>query len=76
MNSNILSNFIKLPKNTVEKSTEEKKVPIKSLPSLSWLFDSKKHIEILSKCDEQFNKITQKVDAFKTQVRCEEEKIL
>lgn len=74
MNSNILSNFIKLPKNTVEKSTEEKKVPIKSSPSLCWFFDIKKHIEILNKCDEQFNKITQEVDAFKTQVRHKEEK--
>lgn len=74
MNSNILSNFIKLPKNTVEKSTEEKKIPIESSPSLRWFFDNKEHIEILNKCGEQFNKITREVDALKTHVRCEEEK--
>lgn len=74
VNSNVLLNFINLPKNTSKKSTEEKKVPIERSATLSWFWDNKEPIELLHKCGEQFNKITQEVDDFKTQVQCEEEK--
>ncbi len=74
MKLNILSGFIKLPKNTSEKSTAEKKVPIESSPTSSWFSDNRKHVEILHKCGEQFNKITQEVDTFKTEVQSEKEK--
>lgn len=74
MNSKILLNFLNLPKNTNAKSTEEKKGPIEKSATLSWFWDNKERIELLHKCSEKFNKITQEVDDFKTQVQCEEEK--